>query len=143
MQRSAMRELAFKLVYEMEVQKENEDDQFNIFLENNEVSDEKVIEYLKDISQGIIKNEDQINSLITSNLKENWSLNRISKINLSLIKIAIYEMIYKNLPYKVAINEVVELAKKYADDSAPIFINGILASVVKEKNLQNGETNEN
>lgn len=143
MQRSAMRELAFKLVYEMEVQKENEDDQFNIFLENNEVSDEKVIEYLKDISQGIIKNEDQINSLIVNNLKENWSLNRISKINLSLIKIAIYEMIYKNLPYKVAINEVVELAKKYADDSAPIFINGILASVVKEKNLQNGETNEN
>ncbi len=143
MQRSAMRELAFKLVYEMEVQKENEDDQFNIFLENNEVSDEKVIEYLKDISQGITKNEDQINSLIVNNLKENWSLNRISKINLSLIKIAIYEMIYKNLPYKVAINEVVELAKKYADDSAPIFINGILASVVKEKNLQNGETNEN
>lgn len=143
MQRSAMRELAFKLVYEMEVQKENEDNQFNIFLENNEVSDEKVIEYLKDISQGIIKNEEQINSLIVNNLKENWSLNRISKINLSLIKIAIYEMIYKNLPYKVAINEVVELAKKYADDSAPIFINGILASVVKEKNLQNGETNEN
>lgn len=143
MQRSAMRELAFKLVYEMEVQKENEDDQFNIFLENNEVSDEKVIEYLKDISQGITKNEEQINSLIVNNLKENWSLNRISKINLSLIKIAIYEMIYKNLPYKVAINEVVELAKKYADDSAPIFINGILASVVKEKNLQNGETNEN
>ena len=47
-------------------------------------------------------------------------------------------MIYKNLPYKVAINEVVELAKKYADDSAPVFINGILASVVKEKNL-NGD----
>ena len=44
-------------------------------------------------------------------------------------------MIYKNLPYKVAINEVVELAKKYADDSAPVFINGILASVVKEKKL--------
>ena len=142
MQRSAMRELAFKLVYEMEVQKENEDDQFNIFLENNEVSDEKVIEYLKDISQGITKNEDQINSLIVNNLKENWSLNRISKINLSLIKLAIYEMIYKALPYKVAINEVVELAKKYADESAPVFINGILASIVKEKNLD-GEINEN
>ena len=69
-------------------------------------------------------------------------MNRISKINLSLIKIAIYEMVYKALPYKVAINEVVELAKKYADESAPVFINGILASVVKEKNL-NGEINEN
>ena len=142
MQRSAMRELAFKLIYEIEVQKETEVEQFEIFIENNEITDEKVIEYLKDIKDGIEANKDEINSLITSNLKDNWSLNRISKINSSLIKIAIYEMVYKALPYKVAINEVVELAKKYADESAPVFINGILASVVKEKNL-NGEINEN
>ena len=142
MQRSAMRELAFKLVYELEVQKESEEEQFEIFVENNEITDEKVIDYLKDIKEGINQNKDEINSLITNNLKDNWSLNRISKINLSLIKLAIYEMVYKELPYKVAINEVVELAKKYADESAPVFVNGILASVVKEKNL-NGEINEN
>ena len=75
-------------------------------------------------------------------MKANWSLNRISKINLSLIKLAIYEMLYKELPYKVAINEVVELAKKYADETAPVFINGILASVVKEKNLNKEALNE-
>ena len=122
MQRSAMRELAFKLVYEIEVQKQASDDQFEIFIENNEITDEKVMEYLKDIKKGINSNAEEINKLIESNLKENWSLNRISKINLSLIKLAIYEMIYKKLPYKVAINEVVELAKKYADESAPVFI---------------------
>ena len=142
MQRSAMRELAFKLVYELEVQKDSDDEQFQIFIENNEISDEKVIEYLKDIKDGIKKNEEDINNLIVSNLKDNWSLSRVSKINISLIKLAIYEMVYKSLPYKVAINEVVELAKKYADESAPVFINGILASVVKEKNL-NGDINEN
>ena len=142
MQRSAMRELAFKLVYEIEVQKETEEEQFEIFIENNEITKDAVIDYLKDIKDGIKANNEEINSLITNNLKDNWSLNRISKINLSLIKLAIYEMVYKKLPYKVAINEVVELAKKYADDSAPVFINGILASVVKEKKL-NGETNEN
>ena len=141
MQRSAMRELAFKLIYEIEIQKESEEEQFDIFIENNEISNNQVIEYLKDIKDGISKNSEEINRLITNNLKENWSLNRISKINLSLIKLAIYEMIYNSLPYKVAINEVVELAKKYADESAPVFINGILASVVKEKNL-NGEKNE-
>ncbi len=142
MQRSAMRELAFKLVYEIEIQKNDEDEQLEIFVENNDITDEKVVEYLKDIKNGIKANFEEINRLIENNLKENWSLKRISKINLSLIKIAIYEMLYKNLPYKIAINEVVELAKKYADESAPIFINGILASVVKEKNL-NGEINEN
>ena len=142
MQRSAMRELAFKLVYEIEVQKESEEDQLDIFIENNDILDEKVIDYLKDIKDGIKNNSEEINQLVTTNLKDNWSLNRISKINLSLIKLAIYEMIYKALPYKVAINEVVELAKKYADESAPVFINGILASIVKEKNLD-GEINEN
>ena len=142
MQRSAMRELAFKLVYEIEVQKENEDEQIEIFIENNEITDNSVIDYLKDIKDGIKANSEEINRLITTNLKDNWSLNRISKINLSLIKIAIYEMVYKQLPYKIAINEVVELAKKYADESAPVFINGILASVVQEKNL-NGDINEN
>ena len=69
---------------------------------------------MKDIKDGIEKNSEEINGLIVRNLKDNWSLNRISKINLSLIKLAIYEMLYKELPYKVAINEVVELAKKYA-----------------------------
>lgn len=142
MQRSAMRELAFKLVYEIEMQKEMNNDQFEIFIENNEITNEKVINYLENIVKGLKENSEEINRLITTNLKDNWSLNRISKINLSLIKIAIYEMVYNELPYKVAINEVVELAKKYADDSAPVFINGILASVVKEKNL-NGENNEN
>lgn len=135
MQRSAMRELAFKLVYEIEMQKENTEEQFEIFIENNEIKDEKVVSYLKDIKQGIEANRVDIEKLIENNLKENWNLNRISKINLSLIKIAIYEMIYKDIPYKVAINEVVELAKRYADDAAPMFINGILASIVKEKNL--------
>ena len=143
MQRTAMRELAFKLIYEIEIQKENNEDELELFIENNNITDEKVVEYLKDIKNGIKNNSEEINTLITNNLKQNWSLNRISKINLSLIKLAIYEMIYKELPYKVAINEVVELAKKYADESAPVFINGILASVVKEKKLIDGDINEN
>ena len=141
MQRTAMRELAFKLVYGIEVQKEISDEQLDLFLEDNEIKDEKVIKYLRDIKNGLEEHKEEIDSLISNNLRENWSLNRISKINLSLIKIAIFEMVYQKLPYKVAINEVVELAKKYAD-SAPVFINGILASVVKEKNL-NGDINEN
>lgn len=135
MQRSVMRELAFKLIYSVEVQKENAEEQVDLFIENNNVENEIAINYLKDITKGLKENNDEIEKLISDNLKENWSINRISKINVSLIKIAIYEMLYKNVPYKVAINEVVELAKKYADDSAPVFINGILASVVKQKKL--------
>ena len=105
MNRTAMRELAFKLVYEIEVQKEESEEELNVFLENNEITDENVIKYLKDITLGIKENSNEIDELISKNLKQNWSLNRISKINLSLIKIAIYEMLYTEVPYKVAINE--------------------------------------
>ena len=132
MQRTAMRELAFKLVYGIEVQKEISDEQLDLFLEDNEIKDEKVIKYLRDIKNGLEEHKEEIDSLISNNLRENWSLNRISKINLSLIKIAIFEMVYQKLPYKVAINEVIELAKAYGDDNSAAFINGVLANVVKE-----------
>ena len=103
---------------------------------SQEIEDEAIKEYLKDILFGVIENEERINNLIKENLKENWDISRISKINLSLLKIAIYEMIYSKIPYKVVINEVVELAKKYSDEQAQSFINGVLASIVKEEKLE-------
>jgi len=112
MQRSVMRELAFKLIYGLEVQKDNTEEQVELFIESNNVENEIAKEYLNDIAKGICDNNKEIENLISRNLKDNWSLNRISKINVSLIKVAIYEMLYKNVPFKVAINEVVELAKK-------------------------------
>ena len=69
---------------------------------------------------------------ISENLKEQWEMSRVSKINISLLKLAVYEITYKQIPYKVVINEVIELAKKYGEDSSSFFINGVLASIVKE-----------
>lgn len=142
MQRSVMREMAFKLLYEIEIQKEVSDTIIDNFVESSGISNEEAIEYYKDIVYGIESNKEEIENLISINLKNNWTINRISKINLSLLKLAIYEMLYKDLPYKIAINEVIELAKKYADDSSPVFINGVLASIVKEKNLDKDESTE-
>lgn len=62
-------------------------------------------------------------------------------MNLSLVKIAIYEMVYAKLPYKIAINEVVELAKQYSDEQDKAFVNGILASIVKKEELDGNNTN--
>ena len=61
-------------------------------------------------------------------------MDRISKVDLSILKLAIYEIKYKEIPFKVVINEAVELAKKYGEDSSKNFVNGILASVVKVDN---------
>ncbi|MCI8481889.1 MAG: transcription antitermination factor NusB [Clostridia bacterium] len=131
MNRTEAREQAFKLLYSIEIQKENEEEIIELYFENNEITDEKTKEYIKDVWLGINEHKDEINNKISSNLKADWKLERLSKIDLSLLKLAIYEMLFKKLPFKVAINEAIELAKKYGEDNSASFINGILASIVK------------
>lgn len=133
MNRSAIRELAFRLIYSREIQKEeNIEEQIQLFLEANEVQEENAIEYIKDTITGIEANKKEILSLIEKNLKADWKIERVSKVDLSLLKLAIYEIKYKNLAFKIVINEVVELAKKYGEEQSKNFVNGILASIVKE-----------
>ena len=139
MNKSASRELAFQLIYSTQIQKNMEEEQFELFCQNNEINGEGTKKYIKDILDGIKQNEEKINSLISTNLKKGWSINRISKIDLALLKIAIYEMIEKNIHYKIVVNEVVELAKKYSDDQSPSFINGVLASIIKQNNIAKEE----
>lgn len=131
MNRTEAREQAFKLLYSMEIQKEEQEEQIQLYFENNEITDEKTKEYMKDIWAGIQENKEEIIQKISSNLKADWKLERLSKVDISLLKLAVYEMLYKKIPFKVAINEVIELAKKYGEDSSASFINGILASIVK------------
>jgi len=133
---SKMREYAFMLIYELEVQKEYSEENVELFIENNEIDDKDARKYIRKIIKGIKENEVEIEKNIKDKLKPEWSLERISKINIALLKLAIYEMLYADVPYKVAINEVVELAKKYGDNNSAPFINGVLANVVKE-NLWN------
>lgn len=133
MKRSAIRELTFRLIYSLEIQKaENLEEQIELYLECDEVEDEEAKEYIKDAILGINEHIEEIQELIEKNLKADWKIDRISKIDLSLLKLAIYEIKYKEIPYKVAINESLELAKKYGEETSKNFINGILASVVKE-----------
>ena len=133
MNRSETRELAFKLLYQIEIQKEINNEDLELFFENNDIKSKQAKEYIEDVVNGISKQAKEIMETISKNLKEDWEIERVSKINLALLKLGIYEIIYKELPFKVVINEVVELAKKYGEETSKVFINGILASVVKEK----------
>ena len=131
MNRSEIREQAFKLMYSLEIQKNvNLEEQIELYLESNNIEDKEAIDYIKDAVFGTQKNEDEIIKDIEKNLKSDWKIERISKIDLVILKLAIYEIKYKNLPFKVVINEAVELAKKYGEDSSKNFVNGILASIV-------------
>ena len=133
MNRSAIRELAFRLIYSQEIQKsEDIEEQIELYLEANEIEDKNAIEYIKDVIRGISANKEEIEKMIQKNLKADWKIDRIAKVDLSLLKLAIYEIKYKKIPYKIIINEVVELSKKYGEEQSKNFVNGILASIVKE-----------
>ena len=133
MSRTAIREQTFKLIYSLEIQKqENLKEAIELYLESNEITDKNAKEYIEDAIFGIEKNKEDIIAQIKENLKSDWKIERVSKINLAILKLAIYEIKYKQIPFKVVINEAVELAKKYGEETSKNFVNGILASVVNK-----------
>ena len=136
MSRTKSRESAFKLLYSLQIQTDaNLEEQINLYIEECSIKDIETIEYIKNIIYGIDKNNVDIEKIIKSSLDSKWTIERISKINLSILKLAIYEIKYEQIPFKVEINEAVELAKKYGEDTSSKFINGALAKVVKEMDL--------
>lgn len=139
MKRTETRELTFRLIYSSEIQKNMDEEQIELFLAENDIEEKTEIKYVNEIFIGIKENKEEIVKLIENNLKEKWTIDRLSKIDFAILQVAIFELVFSKLPYKVVINEAVELAKKYGDDNSKSFVNGILASVVKEKNLSSEE----
>ena len=136
MSRTEIREMAFKLLYSLEVNStDNLVEQIDLYIEDYEIKDREAVEYIKDVVLGINENSQDIQETIKSCLASGWTIERISKINLSILKLALYEIKYKDIPFKAEINEAVELAKKYGEDSSSKFINGALATAVKILNL--------
>ena len=134
MNRSISRENAFKLIYSLEIQQSNNlEEQIELFFESNNIVDQEAKKYIKNAVLGIQANEQEILKNIENNLKSDWKLGRISKMDLSVLKLAIYEIKYTETPYKVAINEAVELAKTYGNADSKSFVNGLLAKVIEDK----------
>lgn len=100
------------------------------FRENDEEIDVKFLnkEYCQDVLNGIISNRVQIDNLIQQNLKR-WKVERLPKVDLSILRLATYEMCFKNLDPRIAINEALNLSKKFCGDKAPSYINGVLNSI--------------
>ena len=89
--------------------------------------------YIEEIQSGVLQHEAQIDELI-SRYSKDWVIERIARVDLSILRVAIFEMLFrgKDVPTGAAINEAVELAKRYGGERSYAFINGILGSVAKE-----------
>ncbi|MCX7710362.1 MAG: transcription antitermination factor NusB [Clostridia bacterium] len=134
MGRRASRELAMKLLYQLEIQKEDRDEQINAALVDEDLT-EKDKQYITDVVDGVGKNMEQIDKIIEQHSK-GWKINRIPKVDLSILRLSIFEIVFReDIPLNVSINEAVELAKKYSTEDAGSFINGILGKVPQSKAL--------
>lgn len=132
MSRKKSREKAMEILFSMSLTKDNSDEALESFVENYEEDIKELdLDYIKSILEGVENNKNEIDSFIEKNLK-NWKLDRVSKVNLAILRIAIYEM--KNcedVPGKVAVNEALELCKKYSDEKSVSFINGVLDKILR------------
>lgn len=133
MNRRKSREIATRLLFEMQINKENHLEILENFREN---TDEKLsdidFEYVIKVLSGVENNIEEIKETISKYLIK-WKIERLPKMNLAILYMATYEILFEEeIPNKVTVNEAIELAKKYGDDNAPSFINGVLNNLIKK-----------
>ena len=132
--RSKARAVALSLLYQTEITKADFHQALRNYLENYPQKQE-VIDFASLLVEGVVKNSSSINSSIKKYAK-NWEISRMAVIDRSILRIGCFELLFlKDIPPKVAINEAIELAKRFGDIDSPRFVNGILDKIYKiEKN---------
>lgn len=128
MSRRELREQIFKLLFRVEFNKlEDMPEQEQLFFEEEGAAQEEDAAYVSDKYHKIREKLTQIDTLLNEKA-EGWDTTRMSKVDLTILRLAVYEIIYdESVPTGVAINEAVELAKKFGQDASSGFVNGILA----------------
>lgn len=130
MTRRALREQVFLMLFRVEFHDAKElNEQIELYKDQLEECSEKDCEYIINKFKGIVEKLEEIDTAI-GEASKGWKVSRMAKVDLALIRLAVYEMKYEeDVPVKVAINEAIELAKQYGTDDSPAFVNGVLAKL--------------
>lgn len=131
MGRKQAREGAMKLLFQMENTNDYSDEAMELYFNNFEEFGKSEKEYVADAVKTIFENLDIIDKNIGDNL-QGWSVNRLAKVDLAALRVAIYEIMYRDdIPIEVSINEAIEIVKKYSSEDSFKFINGVLGGFVR------------
>lgn len=128
MTRNEKREIIIKVLYET-IMLEKANTNYNLENLIGELTEEKD-EFINESLKGILKNKDTIIKISDKYLKDKWEFSRLAVPDQAIIMLGVYELLYTDTPNKVAIDEAIELSKKYSNDDIPKVINGILDSVL-------------
>ena len=135
MSRKTARESAFKTIFEIPFHSDETPSDvinFGSKYEDFKLNNQQDTDYYISVTTTCFENLACIDKYISDSLK-GWTIERISKIDLSILRLAFCEILYvDDIPYQVTINEAIELAKKYSDDDSASFINGVLAASVNK-----------
>ena len=141
MSRKIARDAAMRMLYAYELTGELNQDMIQETIEPAAL-DAEDMKCLKQITEGAVEQRASLDTLIEQNAV-GWRLSRIGKVDLSILRLAIYEMLCReDVPESVAINEAVELAKKYSEPKSKQFINGILGSISRSKKKEEEEKSQ-
>ena len=136
MSRKQSREFAMQLIYQIGLRGgEDRNELIELAYEEseNEYSDNDRA-YIEDVVNGVFSNLKELDKVVSGNAK-GWKLGRIARIDLSILRLSIYEIKYRDdISFNISINEAVELAKKYGTEDSGSFINGILGKAVPSDN---------
>ncbi|MBQ4371593.1 MAG: transcription antitermination factor NusB [Firmicutes bacterium] len=130
MKRTQARELLMQLVFEMQAQKDKSEFMIRRFADEA-IGDDEQREYFDRACKAYVDNAEEIDRIIEENAN-GWKLSRLARVDLAILRLAVAEMKYldeEDVPDAAAINEAVELAKKYGDESSARFVNGLLGKV--------------
>ena len=132
MSRRSARKNAFFLLFQMDFSEAAEFEQVKeiFFAEKEEPVEEADKAFILSEVEGVHEHMAEIDGLIEQSAK-GWDLSRMNKVDLAILRLAVYEMKYGETPIGVAINEAVELAKKFSSDEAPAFVNGVLGKAAQ------------
>ena len=132
MKRTELREHIFKVLFGVEFNAEQEmPEQLQLYFEQLEDAREKDLDYIRTKSSKIAEKISEIDSLINEHTT-GWKTSRMNKVDLTILRLAVYEMKWdEDVPTGVAIDEAVELAKKYSSDEGPAFINAVLGKLAE------------
>ncbi len=134
--RSEARKEAFKLIFQTETNRDDIEFLIAQMLENKPESTQN-LEYIKTVLLGVLEKEEELKEEISENLGGGWRIERISRVSLALLKLALYEIKYmEDIPVKVSINEAIELDKKFDEPDNSAFINGVLGGFCRKNGIE-------
>ncbi len=132
MGRQDARTTAMHCLYQMDIHGTYSDDQLLQGVSNSMLNKNDK-EYVIKLGGNFLQHATAVDEVIQNYLKDDWKIDRISKVELAILRIAVTEILYEDIPNRVVINEAVELAKKFSDESSSSFINGLLGTWLRSK----------